>query len=265
MDFQNSFDCFVFDLDGVIYSGNKTLGNSPKILQSLRKNKKIIRFLTNNPSRSPSEYVERLSALGIESNENEYITSPMATVSLIREKLPYEKWKTVFVAGSDYLRSEVRKTGLAELRKRDSLKADLVVLGSHGRFNLEEIKHASIAVGNGAGFIGTNADSFYLCEYGRAPATGALLASIEAASGKRAVTAGKPEKYMFDLLEKSETGAKNRTIIIGDSLGMDIAGGKKAGYSTALVMTGVTEKNDLKNAEIKPDFILPDLSALLKK
>lgn len=264
MDFQNSFDSFVFDLDGVIYSGEKAIGDSPRVLEILRKNKKDIRFITNNPSRSPSDYAEKLRNLGIESYDSEFITSPMATVSLIEEKLPSEKWETVFIAGSDYLKNEVRKTGLVELCGEDSLGADLVVIGSHPGFNLEEIKTASIAAGNGADFIGTNGDYFYPCEHGRAPATGSLLASVEAASGKKAVTAGKPERYMFDLLEKSGVVPTKKTLLVGDSLFTDIAGGEKSGYSTALVLSGVTKKTDLGNEEITPDFILDDISFLLK-
>lgn len=264
MDFENSFDHFVFDLDGVIYSGEKAIGNSPRVLETLRKNKKGIRFITNNPSRSPSEYAKKLRKLGIESHSSEFVTSPMATASLIKEKLPSEKWDTVFIAGSDYLKNEVRKTGLVELYGEDSLGADLVVMGSHPKFNLEEIKNASIAIGNGAGFIGTNGDYFYPCEHGRAPATGALLASVETASGKKAVTAGKPERYMFDLLEKSGIAPTKKTLLVGDSLRTDVAGGKKAGYSTALVLSGVTKKTDLEDNEITPDFILENISFLLR-
>lgn len=264
MDFQNSFDYFVFDLDGVIYSGEKAIGNSPEVLEALRKNKKEIRFITNNPSRSPSDYAEKLRGLGIRSHDREFVTSPMATASMIRENLSSEKWQTVFIAGSDYLKNEVGKTGLVEVSGNDSLGADLVVIGSHPGFNLEEIKTASIAIGNGADFIGTNGDFFYPCEHGRAPATGALLASVEATSGKKAVTAGKPGKYMFDLLEKSGVAPTKKTLLVGDSLRTDIAGGEKAGHSTALVMTGVTKKADLEGNAVKPDFILENVSFLLK-
>ncbi|MYG83453.1 MAG: HAD-IIA family hydrolase [Candidatus Dadabacteria bacterium] len=264
MDFENSFDYFVFDLDGVIYAGEKAIGNSPRVLKTLRKNKKEIRFITNNPSRSPSEYAKKLRKLGIESHSSEFVTSPMATVSLIKEKLPSEKWNTVFIAGSDYLKNEVTQPGLVELYGEDSLDADLVVMGSHPRFNLEEIKTASIAIGNGAGFIGTNGDYFYPCEHGRAPATGALLASVEAASGKKALTAGKPQRYMFDLLEQSGVAPTKKTLLVGDSLRTDVAGGKKAGYSTALVLSGVTKKTDLGSNETTPDFILENVSFLLR-
>ncbi|MCY3986820.1 MAG: HAD-IIA family hydrolase, partial [Candidatus Dadabacteria bacterium] len=245
MNFQSLFDCFVFDLDGVVYSGETAIGNSPAVLKTLRRNDKDIRFITNNPSRSPSEYTEKLAAIGIESYEKEFVTSPMATVFLIMEQLGSKQWKTVFTAGSDYLKNEIAKTQLVAVYGNCAFKADLVVVGSHPNFNLEEIRTASLAVGNGADFIGTNRDYFYPCEHGRAPATGALLAAVEAASGKKAVVAGKPEKYMFDILQKSGAAPARKTLLLGDSLHTDIAGGRKAGYSTALVMTGVTNSTDI--------------------
>ena len=264
MDFQDSFDHFVFDLDGVIYSGETAVGSSPKVLETLRKNKKCIRFITNNPSRSPSDYAAKLGRLGIESYEEEFVTSPMATASLIREELHSQRWETVFTAGSDYLKNEIAKTGLLAVSGTCAIEADLVVVGSHPGFNLEEIKTASLAIGKGAGFIGTNRDYFYPCEHGRAPATGALLAAVEAASGKKAVTAGKPEKYMFDILEAGSVTPAKRTLLLGDSLHTDIAGGKKAGYGTALVMTGITNRADIENSDVKPDFILENISFLLQ-
>lgn len=265
MDFLNSFDCFVFDLDGVVYSGDRALADSPKVLETLRKNGKDIRFLTNNPSRSPSEYVAKLAKLGISSRAEEFVTSPMATALLIREKLPAEGWRTVFTAGSPHLKEEVGKTGLTEAEGETARSADLVVMGSHSGFRLEEIKTACAALGNGAGFIGTNGDYFYPTENGRAPATGSLLASVEAASGKKALLAGKPQRYMFDLLEKTGTEPGKGTLLVGDSLSADIAGGKNAGYTTALVMTGVTEEKDLEDTPVKPDFMLEDVSFLLSQ
>lgn len=265
MDFLKSFDCFVFDLDGVVYSGDSALADSPKVFETLRKNGKGIRFLTNNPSKFPSEFVAKLSKFGINSRAGEFVTSPMATALLIREKLPAEKWKTVFTAGSPHLKEEVKKVGLVEAEGETARSADLVVMGSHSGFCLEEIKTACAAVGNGAGFIGTNGDRFYPTENGRAPATGSLLASVETASGKKAILAGKPQRYMFDLLEETGAGPANGTLLVGDSLGADIAGGKNAGYATALVMTGVTMEKDLEDAPAKPDFILKDVSFLLDR
>lgn len=264
MDFLASFDHFVFDLDGVVYAGEKPLGGSPRALRLLREKGKGVRFMTNNPSRSPSDYASKLAGLGIEVRTGELATSPMAAALLIEERSGAENWKTAFVAGSTHLKEQVRKTGLVETAGEDSLRADVVVMGSHPGFCMEELKTACSAIGNGAGFVGTNGDRFYPAENGRAPATGALLAAVEAATGKKAILAGKPFRYMFDLLRKSGAAPGKRTLVVGDGLETDIAGGKNAGFATALVMTGVTGRKDLENPPVKPDFILGDISFLVK-
>lgn len=264
MDFLASFDHFVFDLDGVVYAGEKPLGGSPRALRLLREKGKGVRFMTNNPSRSPSDYASKLAGLGIEIRAGELATSPMAAALLIEERSGAENWKTAFVAGSAHLKEQVRKTGLVETAGEDSLRADVVVMGSHPGFCMEELKTACSAIGNGAGFVGTNGDRFYPAENGRAPATGALLAAVEAATGKKAILAGKPFRYMFDLLRKSGAEPGKRTLVVGDGLETDIAGGKNAGFATALVMTGVTGRKDLENPPVKPDFILGDISFLVK-
>ena len=264
MDFLASFDHFVFDLDGVVYAGEKPLGGSPRALRLLREKGKGVRFMTNNPSRSPSDYASKLAGLGIEVRAGELATSPMAAALLIEERAGAENWKTAFVAGSAHLKEQVRKTGLVETAGEDSLRADVVVMGSHPGFRMEELKTACSAIGNGAGFVGTNGDRFYPAENGRAPATGALLAAVEAATGKKAILAGKPFRYMFDLLRKSGAAPGKRTLVVGDGLETDIAGGKNAGFATALVMTGVTGRKDLENPPVKPDFILGDISFLVK-
>lgn len=264
MDFLDSFDHFVFDLDGVVYAGDKPLADSPRVLETLRGNGKNVRFITNNPSRSPSDCARKLAGMGIEARAEEFATSPMATALLIEDRLRAKKWKTAFVAGSPHLKEQVKKTGLVETSGEDSLRADVVVMGSHPGFGMRELKTACLAIGGGAGFIGTNGDRFYPAENGRAPATGAILAAVEAATGKKAALAGKPLGYMFDLLWKSGIARGERTLVVGDGLATDIAGGKNAGCPTALVMTGVTLEKDLENPPAKPDFVLGDISFLLR-
>ena len=264
MDFLDSFDRFVFDLDGVVYAGEEPLGGSPRVLRTLRKNGKVVRFMTNNPSRSPSDCASKLAGLGIDARAEEFATSPMAAALLIEERSGAENWKTAFVAGSPHLKEQVRKAGLVETAGEDSLRADVVVMGSHPGFRMEELKTACTAIGNGAGFVGTNGDRFYPAGNGRAPATGALLAAVEAATGKKALLAGKPLRYMFDILRKSGAAPGKRTLVVGDGLETDIAGGKNAGCATALVMTGVTGRKDLENPPAEPDFILGDVSFLAR-
>ncbi|MGH7885421.1 MAG: HAD-IIA family hydrolase [Thermodesulfobacteriota bacterium] len=261
MNFIKCFDHFIFDLDGVVYNGAKPTKKSPQVLKKLRILGKKISFITNNPTRSPSEYVKKLNSMGIFSSKEEFITSPMAVGEYLITKHRKLKEKTAFVIGSSYLKSEVKKTGIQTLNGEKAYTSDFVILGGHSDFNYEEIKTASISIRNGAKFIATNKDSFYPSDSIFYPATGALLASVEVSSGTKAVTVGKPESYIFNLLK---IRASEKILLIGDSLTTDILGGKKAGFATALTLTGLTKKDEIKKSKINPDYIIQDLSFLLK-
>ena len=138
-------------------------------------------------------------------------------------------------------------------------------MGGHRRFNFNEINTATILLRKGAKFIASNHDPFYPTLNGISPASGALLSSIEVASEKKAIITGKPEKYLFDLsMETAQFKNKKKTVLIGDNLFTDILGGNNYGISTVVTLTGLTKRKDIKNSKIKPDFIIKNLSYLLK-
>lgn len=61
-----SFDAFLFDLDGVVYVGEQALTGAPEALKKLRQMNKIIRFVTNNPCTTREKVKEKLARLNIE-------------------------------------------------------------------------------------------------------------------------------------------------------------------------------------------------------
>ncbi len=263
MNFLKCFDHFIFDLDGVVYIGSKTVNQAPKVLDKLRKEHKTISFITNNPTRSPRQYVKKLKDMKIFTVEEEIITSPMAVAFYLKKRFRKLNEKTAYVIGSSYLKKVVKETGLTLINNIKALPADFVIMGGHDKFSYEEIYKATISIRKGAKFIATNRDSFYPSIHGFSPATGALLSSIEVSSSQKAITVGKPEKTIFDLV-KSKSSLK-KTLMIGDNLDTDILGGKNAGLKTALVFTGATLKKDLVKSDISPDYVIKDISFLLKQ
>lgn len=255
------FDQFIFDLDGVVYIGNTPTPNAETVISELRKRNKLVTFITNNPTRSPAEYLRKLTDLGIHCSEHEIVTSCQAVNYFLTNELKDIENKTVYVAGSAYLKEQVRITGASIAEPVFNGRADIVVVGSHNEFDYNEIKNASLAVQHGAFYVATNNDSCYPAPEGLLPATGALLASIEAVTGKKPLITGKPGKYIFSYCVHVDP---LRTIIIGDSIDTDIKGGINAGIKTALTLTGLTKRSDLKVSVVKPDYVFEDLSELLR-
>ena len=167
--------------------------------------------------------------------------------------------------GSKALKKEIELAGLNLVDGEEAKKADFVILGGHPDFHFNELKLATLALRNGAEFFATSRDPAYPSTEGHIPATGAMLASIEVASDRKAVVAGKPESIIFEeALFHAKCSGKKNTVIIGDRLDTDILGGKIAGISTVLTLSGSTKKEDVKISEVKPDFIIDDLRGLLK-
>ena len=60
-------------------------------------------------------------------------------------------------------------------------------------------------------------------------------------------------------------GTTNNTAMVGDRLGTDIAGGKAAGLRTILVLSGITQPEELETSDLQPDYVLPDIAALAER
>lgn len=257
------FDCFLIDLDGVVYVGEEPTEGSVQTLNLLKKIGKIVIFLTNDPRMTASGYSEKLRGMGIPVSPGDVVTSGMAIANHIRNSLGDIREKKAYVVGSGSLKEEIGLTGLAIVDGEEAKRADFVIVGGHPDFHYEEMKLAALAIRNGAKFFATNRDPAYPSPEGLIPATGAMLASIETACGKKAVVAGKPEIIMYEVaLAEHLHRDRDRFAIIGDRLDTDIAGGRNAGISTILTLSGSTSEEDIRHSEIKPDYVIRDLRGL---
>ncbi len=263
MKLADLFDCFLIDLDGVIYVGDSPTPSSVETTKHLLKNNKAITFLTNNPGKTYSQYLQKLNKMGIEEKNLRIITSCTALAQYVKSKFGNLQDKRAFVAGSDALKEEIKLAGLNLISGEEAKKANIVIFGGHPDFNYEEMKIATLALSNGAHFFATNRDHAYPTQEGYVPATGAMLASIETASGKKAICAGKPEAIMFKIALGNFDNKKEKIAIIGDHIPTDIEGGKKAGITTILVLSGLTKEKELRNSAIKPDYVIERLGDLL--
>jgi phosphoglycolate/pyridoxal phosphate phosphatase family enzyme len=255
------FDHFLFDLDGCIYLRDRVIPAAPTTLAELRRRGKGVLFLTNDPRSPRSEYAAKLQRMGIEARIEEILSCGWATAMYLKERYPLDR-KSVFVVGAEGLKEEMRSVGLRVLDGAEGPRADFVVVGGHNDFNYREMMLASLALQNGALFFTTNRDATFPTPEGVVPATGAVLAGIEVASGRTAVSIGKPEPGMIEVA-RSLLGP-GRYLMVGDRLDSDVAGGKRAGIATALVLTGVTSREEVARSEWRPDYVLEDVGGVLR-
>ena len=58
-------DAYVFDMDGTIYLGDHLLPGAARMINELRRRGIPVRFLSNNPTKDPDQYVAKLEKLGV--------------------------------------------------------------------------------------------------------------------------------------------------------------------------------------------------------
>jgi NagD protein len=133
---------------------------------------------------------------------------------------------------------------------------DYVVVGETRNYNYERLERAVHLVRNGAKLIGTNPDLIDPTENGVVPATGALIAPIELATGSKAYFVGKPNPLMMRHALKRLGCRREETAIVGDRMDTDIIAGIESEIETVLVLSGVTSREDLHRFAYRPRYIL---------
>jgi HAD superfamily hydrolase (TIGR01450 family) len=266
------FDGLLVDLDGVVWIGREPVPGSPQALRALLEAGKPIVFVTNNPGRPPAAYAERLGELGVEVSPAQIVTAGMAAARLAGEAAG--EGGTAFVIGAPALKEMVAATGARLLEGEEAWDADVVVVSGHRGFDYGELLAAKRALERGAALFATSHDPTMPYPGGELPGTGAVLAAVETASGRRAEIAGKPERHLFEMalqalrgslvvMEPTKEPRNPRVAMVGDRVSSDIAGGRAAGLETILVLSGTTSREEAAAAEPAPDFVVEDLAALL--
>jgi NagD protein len=249
-------NAFILDMDGVIYRGNRLLPGVPEFLAWLRAARKKFLFLTNSSARTPRELHQKMTRLGLDIAEEHFYTSALATAAFLASQKPRG---SAYVIGEAGLLHALYQAGYT----MDDAHPDYVVVGETHTYNYDRITRAVQLVRAGARLIGTNPDLTGPSEDGIVPATGALLAPIELATGAKAYCVGKPNPLMMRHALKCLDCRREDAVIIGDRLDTDIIAGIEAEIETVLVLSGVTSEADLPRFAYRPHHIVGNLGALL--
>lgn len=248
---------FVSDMDGVIYHGNKLLPGAIEFVAWLTANNKDFLFLTNSSERTPRELSEKLSRLGIEVDESHFYTSALATAAFLSSQKP---GCTAYVIGEAGLLNALYSAGIS----MNNVNPDYVVVGETRSYSYEQIERATLLVQKGARLIGANPDMTGPTEQGIIPATGALIAPIELATGCKAYFLGKPNPLMMRRSVKQLNCHCRDAVIIGDRMDTDIVAGLESEVDTVLVLSGVTTLPMLTQFPYRPNYIFAGLDELVK-
>jgi len=263
--FDPELTAFIFDLDGVIWRGHTPIVGAVESVLRLRAAGKRIFYATNNSRLTQAQFAQRLRAIGLELDEADVMTSSAATAWYLQSE--FREGFTTYVVGEDGIKSELARIGgrvIDEDAAESTLDVDCVVVGIDRFFTYDKLRLAQKFILKGARFIATNPDWTFPTETGVVPGAGSIVASVEAASGKKPLVIGKPQPTMLRLCVERFGLDAQATAMVGDRLDTDIACGKVAGLRSVLVTTGVHSRAQGLEAsgDEKPDAIFDDLPQL---
>jgi 4-nitrophenyl phosphatase len=245
----------IIDMDGVLYRGDEPLPGLQDFFVFLRQRPILFVLATNNSSRTPQEYVDKLGRMGVQVSPTEVLSSGQATARVLAGEYP--AGTRIHVFGMPSLREAMTEEGFV-LADED---VEVVVASIDRAITYEKLKRATLLIRGGARFVATNLDPTYPSEEGLWPGTGSMIAALETASGVKPTAIGKPEPTMFQLA-MAQMGAKpETTAAIGDRLDTDILGGQRAGLTTICVLSGSSSRAEAE--AFGPDYIFEDIADLL--
>lgn len=258
------YDAYVFDLDGTIYLGEGLLPGAKRMIEALRERGIPVRFLSNNPTKDPGQYQEKLRGLGLPTDLDDIANTVVTTVRWLKQHHPDA---VLFPIAEQPLIGALRDAGFR--LSDDPSEIDIVISSYDRTFDYRKLQIAFDAIWfhKRAFLIETNPDRFCPFPGGRGePDCAAITAAIEACTNtKCAVSLGKPSPMMLHEAMAGLDVDERRAVMVGDRLGTDIQMALDAGMPSALVLTGEATSDDV--AELPrphlPTYVLDRVDRLI--
>lgn len=244
------------DMDGVLVHEEQAIPGAQEFLAALRHHDRPFLVLTNNSIYTRRDLAARLRASGLDVPEDAIWTSALATADFLHDQRP---GGSAFVIGEAGLTTALHERGYT-LTERDP---DYVVLGETRTYSFEQITRAIRLITAGARFIATNPDATGPTPDGPLPATGSVAALISRATGVDPYFVGKPNPLMMRSALNAINAHSESTAMIGDRMDTDIISGIEAGLETILVLTGVTQREEIDRFSFRPSRVVDSVADLL--
>ena len=265
---KDRFDCstaplktkklWLFDMDGTIYEENRLFDGTLDLLRLIRERGGRSVFITNNSSKSVTDYILKVKAMGIEATEEDFFTSAQATIRLLKQQYP---GALVYCQGTRSLVAELRAAGIRVTEAVEDV--DVVLVGFDMELTMEKLRNTcEILTRQDPVFLATNPDWVCPVSFGFVPDCGSMCVGIRYATGKWPKFIGKPEPTMIDIVREKFNASCEETIVIGDRLYTDIAAGVNAGVDTVCVLSGEAKLEEIMDGTVKPSWTLDSVRTI---
>lgn len=258
------YGAYLFDLDGTIYLGDELLPGAHRLVATLREQGCQTLFLSNNPTRDPQMYADKLARLGLPTPTSHIVNTVVTMTAWLQREAP---GASVFVIGEEPLERAVREAGLRITDRPEEI--DVVVASYDRGFNYRKLQIAfdALWLHRRARLVTTNPDAYCPMPGGRGePDAAAVVAAIEASTGVRCeANLGKPSPVMLETSLAIIGLPPSECLMVGDRLSTDIAMALDSGVDSALVLTGESTRTTVATAppDRRPTFVLERIDDLL--
>jgi 4-nitrophenyl phosphatase len=255
----------LIDGDGVLWRGERALPGLLRFYDILQLRGIRWALLTNNNTRTVSQYLEKLAGLGIEAEANQVYSSSTATADYLSKK--YGPGTPVHVVGTRGVIETLSAAGflVSTGEEMPDHAVTAVVAGMDREFNYAKAEVATRLILGGAEYVATNTDGTYPTPEGLSPGTGWVIGALQGATGVTPTVIGKPEAAIFITALEAMGADKATTAMIGDRLGTDILGAQRVGIPTIGVLTGVTTPEEMASSAIQPDVVYQGIAELAEE
>lgn len=255
------FAGYALDLDGTVYLGDAALPGAVDAIRRIRELGSGVVFVTNKPLETAADYAVKLARLGVPCQAADVVTATDSLLVYLAGKHPGSR---ILAVAEPAVQSALRAAGYQVTG--DPAAADVVVVSFDRTFDYAKLTAAYRAVRlHGAALVATNPDPYCPTPDGGLPDCAAILAAVEACTGARAeAVTGKPSEHMVQaVLDRLGGLAPPDCAMVGDRLLTDVAMAEKTGMAGVLVLSGATERGDIERSDVRPRYVVDDLTQLL--
>lgn len=252
----------ILDMDGVLWKDATPIGDLSRIFDRIRSAGLKAVLATNNATLTVDQYIKKMAGFGVVIEPWQVVTSGLATAETLNKAFPQKG--VVFVVGENGLTAALREAGFTPITDpEDATPAVAVVAGFDRSLTYQKLSRAMRDIRSGARFYGTNPDVTFPTPDGLVPGAGSIIAALQAATGQQPVVIGKPAPAMFRLCAGRMQLDMADVLVVGDRLETDIAGAQAVGARSAVVLSGVSSREQAEAWKPKPTLVAADLSTLL--
>ncbi len=253
-----SAELFVLDLDGTFYLGDRLIDGALAFVRYVQEKGRKILFFTNNSSRSPRVYLDRLASMGCPITGEQMMTSGDVAIAWLKSHCPGQR---VYLVGTPALVESFREAGIC-LTDGDGTRPDIVMVGFDTTLTYHKLERACTFIREGALFLATHPDINCPTEDGFIPDCGAFCAAITLSTGVRPKYFGKPFEETLDMILLRTGAARERVAFVGDRLYTDVAAGVNHGALGFLVLSGETRAEDIEKSDVRPSAVFQSLGEM---